>query len=64
MADREFVLSPFEDSELPLVDSMALRAADAGQCWVLAGIKAAMARYNRPAPCADDATSDTLVPDS
>jgi len=43
---REFVLSPFEEAELPVVDRMLGRAALAVQCWLKEGVQAAMSRYN------------------
>ncbi len=43
----EFVLSPFEPGERPVIDQAVAQAADALCCWVADGIEEAMNRYNR-----------------
>ncbi len=46
---RAHVLDAFSIEEQPLVDETVLRAADAVECWVAEGIRAAMNRFNRRA---------------
>lgn len=46
-ATVEYVLSRFEDDELPAVQAAVARAADAAACWVARGIDAAMNEFNR-----------------
>jgi len=46
MTARQFVLSPFCEEELPLVERMIERAALAAQCWATDGLETAMSRYN------------------
>jgi len=46
---REFVLSEFEEEELPAVEELVGRAAEAALCWKEDGIDAAMNAYNRAA---------------
>ena len=46
---RDFVLSPFDQEDLPLVERMIGQAARAAECWVKEGLEAAMSRYNGPA---------------
>lgn len=48
MDPRDFVLSRFEEEELPVVNRMVRRAAEAALCWVEEGVQAAMSRYNGP----------------
>jgi PTH1 family peptidyl-tRNA hydrolase len=43
---RAFVLSPFEEPELALVERMVRRAAEAVLCWRSEGVETAMCRYN------------------
>jgi PTH1 family peptidyl-tRNA hydrolase len=45
---RDFVLSPFEPEEVPLVERLIEQAARAAECWVKEGLEAAMCRYNGP----------------
>lgn len=45
---KDFVLSSFDEGELPLVKQLVERAALAAQCWVKDGLEAAMSRYNGP----------------
>ena len=42
----DYVLSPFEDGELPQVDEMIERAVDACEAWLDEGVEAAMNRFN------------------
>ena len=53
MTGKEFVLSPFEEPELPLVRRMVERAALAVQCWASEGVDIAMSRYNSAADQGD-----------
>jgi PTH1 family peptidyl-tRNA hydrolase len=46
---REHVLESFSADERPVVDDAVLRAADAVECWVAEGLRAAMNRFNRRA---------------
>ena len=48
MSARDFVLSPFDEKELSLVERLVERAALAAECWVKEGLEAAMSRYNGP----------------
>lgn len=41
------VLGTFSDEEVPAVEKMILRAADAVTCWLTRGIDAAMNEYNK-----------------
>lgn len=50
----EFVLGEFPVSQLPTVEEMVTRAADAVEHWFAAGIEAAMGRFNGPAPSMGD----------
>lgn len=43
---RDFVLSTFNDDELPAAEEMVKRAVQAVQCWINEGAQAAMSRYN------------------
>jgi PTH1 family peptidyl-tRNA hydrolase len=43
----DYVLSPFEEEEVLLVQEMVGRAVDAVECILLDGVQAAMNRYNR-----------------
>ncbi|MDD4768848.1 MAG: aminoacyl-tRNA hydrolase [Eubacteriales bacterium] len=43
---RDFVLQPFDQHELTLVDAMLAQAARAIELWMYRGIAAAMSRYN------------------
>jgi PTH1 family peptidyl-tRNA hydrolase len=45
---RDFVLSPFEETELPLAEKSVARAVQAMQCWLSDGVEAAMNRFNGP----------------
>jgi PTH1 family peptidyl-tRNA hydrolase len=45
----DYVLHPFAGEEQLLVAETVARAAAAVECWLLEGIGAAMARFNRPA---------------
>ena len=42
-----FVLSPFDEAEVPVVEEMVARAADAVQVIAVSGIDAAMNRFNQ-----------------
>ena len=42
----DYVLSTFNESEIPLIDEAVRRAADAVETWVLSGIEQCMARFN------------------
>lgn len=42
----DYVLSPFEEDELPPVEEMVRRAADACEVWLEEGLEAAMNRFN------------------
>lgn len=42
----DYVLSPFEPDELPAVEEMITRAADACATWLDEGVEAAMNRHN------------------
>ena len=44
---REFVLSPFDSTERPLMKRMLEQAADACETWVTKGMDVAMNQYNR-----------------
>lgn len=46
---REFVLAPFAQEELPLVEAMLVQATKAIDLWMFRGIAAAASRYNGPA---------------
>jgi PTH1 family peptidyl-tRNA hydrolase len=46
---REHVLEAFSPDERPHVDEAVMRAADAVECWVAEGTRAAMNRFNRRA---------------
>ena len=59
VTSRQFVLSPFDEQELPLVDRMVRRSAMAAQCWVAEGLQTAMSRYNGPL---EDPERDTGLP--
>ena len=48
MTGKDFVLSPFDEQELPLVTQMVERATLAVQSWASEGVEAAMNRYNAP----------------
>ena len=50
---RAFVLSPFDESELPIVDRMVARSLEAVWCWLREGVSAAMSRYNGAVPAGD-----------
>ncbi len=50
---RPFVLSPFSDSELPIVERMVARSLEAVWCWLREGVSAAMSRYNGAVPAGD-----------
>ena len=43
----DYVLSPFDETELEAVEEMVARAADACEAWLADGIDAAMNRYNQ-----------------
>lgn len=43
----DFVLSPFDEEELEVVDEMIRRAADACAVWARDGVGAAMQQFNR-----------------
>ncbi len=43
----DFVLSPFDDDEIPLVDEAIDRATDAALTFVREGVEVAMSRHNR-----------------
>ncbi len=42
----EFVLAPFSEAEIPLVEPMVELAVDAAACWLDVGIDATMNRFN------------------
>jgi peptidyl-tRNA hydrolase, PTH1 family len=42
----DFVLSRFGPSERPEIDEAVTRAAEAVECWIVAGVDAAMNRFN------------------
>ena len=44
---HDFVLSPFDPAERPVMKSMIAQAADACEVWVKEGVEMAMNRYNR-----------------
>ncbi|MBN2369244.1 MAG: aminoacyl-tRNA hydrolase [Vicinamibacteria bacterium] len=46
----EYVLSPFEEEEVLIVQEVVGRAADAVECILLDGVQAAMNRFNRAGP--------------
>lgn len=50
---RPFVLSPFSQSELPIVERMVARSLEAVWCWLREGVSAAMSRYNGAVPAGD-----------
>lgn len=43
-----FVLAPFSPGEAAAVEAMIVRAADACEAWLAAGVEAAMNRFNVP----------------
>jgi len=45
---RDFVLSPFDEGELPVVEQLVARAVEAVRCWLAEGAAAAMSRFNGP----------------
>ena len=44
---HDFVLSPFDPAERPVMKQMIAQAADACEAWVKEGVEMAMNRYNR-----------------
>jgi peptidyl-tRNA hydrolase, PTH1 family len=42
----DYVLSKFNETEIPLIDEAVLRAADAVETWVRSGIEQCMTRFN------------------
>ena len=44
---RDFVLSPFQSSERPVMKHMIAQAADACEVWIKEGMDAAMNQHNR-----------------
>ena len=48
LAPRDFVLQPFRQQELLVVEEMLKRAAEAISLWMYRGIAVAMNRYNGP----------------
>lgn len=44
---HDFVLSPFDPAERPMMKQMIAQAADACEAWVKEGVEMAMNRYNR-----------------
>ncbi len=51
---RDFVLSPFEEEELPIAGRMVERGVLAAQCWAREGVETAMSRYNGKVEGTDD----------
>jgi len=47
MDATDFVLAPFDDEELEMVDAAILAAADAVEDWVFNGLPFVMEKYNR-----------------
>lgn len=50
MDPAEYVLQPFSESQMPLVNEAVAAAVAAAECWLQDGIVAAMDRYNRAEP--------------
>ena len=48
LSGRDFVLSPFDEEELPLAEKLVARAVQAVEYWMDQGPDAAMSRYNAP----------------
>ncbi len=46
---EDYVLDRFPSDQVPAVDAMVSRAAEAVLCWHAEGMEAAMARFNAPA---------------
>ncbi len=49
MDPAAYVLQDFDSLQLPIIQAVYERAADAIEAWLTEGIEAAMGRYNRPA---------------
>lgn len=47
MDPADYVLQDFDDSQLPIIQAVYERAADAIEAWLVEGIELAMGRYNR-----------------
>ena len=54
----EYVLQPFAEEDAALATNALKRAAQAVEIWLADGIVAAMDRFNRPQPTADEATDE------
>jgi PTH1 family peptidyl-tRNA hydrolase len=48
MDPADYVLQPFDQEEIPVVNAVVARAAEAVACWLREGIVAAMDIYNQP----------------
>lgn len=48
MDPADYVLQPFAQEEIPVVNAVVALAAEAVECWLRAGITAAMDMYNQP----------------
>jgi peptidyl-tRNA hydrolase, PTH1 family len=48
MDPSEYVLQPFSEQELVMAREVVKAAVSAIECWLAAGIEAAMGRYNQP----------------
>jgi len=64
MSARQFVLSPFEETELESCNRMVERAVAAVLCWLAEGVEAAMSRYNVTAGSEGDPERKTHRPGS
>ncbi len=54
----EYVLQPFDEKDAALATDALERAAQAIETWLADGIVAAMDRFNRPPPTADEAADE------
>jgi PTH1 family peptidyl-tRNA hydrolase len=58
MDPADYVLQPFDKDQSPLVAGAVEEAVAAIECWLAAGIVAAMGKFNQPArgesPCLED----------
>jgi len=59
MDPADYVLQSFADDEEAIVAEVVGQAAAAIECYVTNGISAAMDRFNRPAPCAEEHRQET-----
>jgi PTH1 family peptidyl-tRNA hydrolase len=59
----EYVLQPFAEEERASATAALGRAAQAVETWLADGIVAAMDRFNRPPPAADEASDEQKTTD-